>query len=399
MKLKQFGLLTVASLALVACSNESDPVLGGEDNAPKKVVLKLEGISQGTKSTDANTESSSTTMTVSNIAVILYDANGKIDKCDKINVSDVAESDWEKITGESGKTYEDVDPNVDRVMVIGNTSSIADFDTKFAAGEEISTVNSLVIDLKSQNQAGTGTDKTTKGNLTLFDDQLLKNTGNNDDGVQIYSAELAIKPLISRLEVKNIKCTFRPDGKPVAGTGVSSFTVLGIGLVDYYNQLTLGTQAVVDESIMEAKTTKNADGKILPPSFSEVVPEGSYIFCKQSDPDTNWTWAFDNISSDNTLSYTAGSGEQTATMNKTFAYNFFPSTSMANVRLYLQSNNQDKFVVTANFGQTPERGNIYQFEYAFDETVPGSWDKDQKVVLVKVTVTPWTITPVTPDFQ
>lgn len=393
MKLKQFGLLTAASLALVACSNESDPVMGGEDNAPKKVVLKLEGISQGTKSTDANT--SSTTMTVSDIAVILYDANGNIDKCEKITVSEEPSSDWKTITG-TGKTYEDVDPNVDRVMVIGNTSSIAEFDTKFAEGKAISTVNSLEIDLKSQNQPGT-TDATTKGNLTLFDDQLLKNTGNNDDGVQIYSAELAIKPLISRLEVKNIKCTFRPDDKP--NTGISSFTVLGIGLVDYYNQLTLGTQAVVDESIMEAKTTKNADGKILPPSFSEVVPEGSYIFCKQSDPDTNWTWAFDNISSDNTLSYTGSGESQTATINKTFAYNFFPSTSMANVRLYLKSNNDDKFVVTANFGQTPECGNIYQFEYAFDETVPGSWDKDQKVVLVKVTVTPWTITPVTPDFQ
>lgn len=47
----------------------------------------------------------------------------------------------------------------------------------------------------------------------------------------------------------------------------------------------------------------------------------------------------------------------------------------------------------------PQAGNIYQFDYLFNETVPGVWDKDQKVVYVKVTVKKWTITTVYPDFH
>lgn len=405
MKTKQVSLAILASMTLFACNNNDDLNVQGVDNAPKTVVMKLDGFSNLSRSTDAPTTDDSGTgakthaVSVSDIAVILYDANGNIYKYDPITVDDTENSAWDQITSETGRKYEGVDPNVDRVMVIGNTSTISGLATTAAVGEEISKVKALTIDLKSQNQAGTGDDKTTKGNLTLYGDAELtrdydQETTNND-GIEVYSAHVDILPLIARVEVKNIKCTFKPDGAPI--TGISSFDVLGIGIVDYYNQLTLGTQAVVENSWMDAKTTSNADGKILPPSTQETPADGSYIFCKQTDPDTNWSWAFDNITG-STLTST-GNENDVQTVEKTFAYNFFPSTEIANVRLYLQSNNNDRFVVTANFNQAPQRGYIYQFEYAFDETVPGSWDKDQKNVYITVTAVPFTIVDVTPDFQ
>ena len=403
MKTKQVSLAILASMTLFACNNNDDLNVQGVDNAPKEVVLKLDGIAANvSRSTDANTENSddARAVSVSDIAVILYDADGDVYIYDEIK-ADGTDPDWTTITGTTGKKYEGVDPNVDRVMVIGNTSTISNLSTTAAEGQPISTVKALTIDLKSQNQAGTGDDKTTKGNLTLYGDAELtrdydQETTNNDD-IEVYSAHVDILPLIARVEVKNIKCTFRPDGAPNAG--ISSFNVLGIGMVDYYNQLTLGTQAVVENSWMDAKTTSNTDGKILPPSTQDTPAEGSYIFCKQTDPDANWSWAFDNITG-TTLNYTGSSNaEQEVTVEKTFAYNFFPSTEIANVRLYLQSNNNDRFVVTANFDKAPQRGYIYQFEYAFDETVPGSWDKDQKNVYITVTAVPFNIVDVTPDFQ
>ena len=42
---------------------------------------------------------------------------------------------------------------------------------------------------------------------------------------------------------------------------------------------------------------------------------------------------------------------------------------------------------------------LLMLDYLFNETVPGVWDKDQKVVYVKVTVKKWTITTVYPDFH
>ena len=399
MKTKQVSLAILASMTLFACSNNEDVNVPSSDNAPKEVILRLDGIAANvSRSTDANTTNEGTAVSVSNIAVILYDANGDIYVCDEIT-ADNSDPDWAIITGETGKKYEAVDPNVDRVMVIGNTSTINNFSTIAAVGQPISKVNELTIDLKSQNQAGTGTDTSTKGNLTLYGDEELTRDYDqettNADGIEVYSAHVEILPLIARIEVKNIKCTFKPDGAPI--TGISSFNVLGIGIVDYYNQLTLGTQTVVEDSWMDAKTTANSDGKILPPSTQDTPAEGSYIFCKQTEPDANWSWAFDNITS--TTLTSSRSNNDVQTVEKTFAYNFFPSTEIANVRLYLQSNNNDRFVVTANFNQTPQRGYIYQFEYAFDETVPGSWDKDQKNVYITVEAVPFTIVNVTPDFQ
>lgn len=399
MKTKQVSLAILASMTLFACSNNEDVNVPSSDNAPKEVILRLDGIAANvSRSTDANTTNEGTAVSVSNIAVILYDANGDIYVCDEIT-ADNSDPDWAIITGETGKKYEAVDPNVDRVMVIGNTSTINNFSTIAAVGQPISKVNELTIDLKSQNQAGTGTDTSTKGNLTLYGDEELTRDYDqettNADGIEVYSAHVEILPLIARIEVKNIKCTFKPDGAPI--TGISSFNVLGIGIVDYYNQLTLGTQTVVEDSWMDAKTTANSDGKILPPSTQDTPAEGSYIFCKQTEPNANWSWAFDNITS--TTLTSSGSNNDVQTVEKTFAYNFFPSTEIANVRLYLQSNNNDRFVVTANFNQTPQRGYIYQFEYAFDETVPGSWDKDQKNVYITVEAVPFTIVNVTPDFQ
>lgn len=424
MKLKQFGLLTAASLALVACSNESDPVMGGEDNAPKKVVLKLEGLSQGTKSTDDNTTdegSSKHSVSLNDVAIFLYADGGAIYEAKEVGSGD---EEWTNI-GTDGITFEDVDPAVNKVMVIGNYNNL---ETNNSFGTAASLINTKAADLlaetislKSQNVSALESDKSTtstKAVMTLFGKSGLTEVEATGD-VKEYEAEVKIKPIVSRLEVSKVTCTFVD---PIGTGGISksaTVTVNGIGLFDYYNTMTLDGTVLTD--FMDAN-------KILEPGTSSAS-DGQYVFLGDA---ADWNWAYDKTESSeysNSLSDASSTGKpiemtKTAGGSATFAYNFFPVTSgstidgtsseatdqvLANIRLRVNvtnSSDADKdFVVTTAFrnsaGQVvnPEPGKIYKFGYTFETTnIRENWGDDN--IKVNVTVEPidWEIVQVTPSF-
>ena len=284
------------------------------------------------------------------------------------------------------------------------------------------------IPLSSQNVAGTGTDETTKACVTLHGDApMTKKVGEKapeDNDYDVYEAHVDITPIISRVEIKSLGCVFNKQDEGTAGTPTehlyTSVTVKGIGMVDYYNMGTLGKDYTTQ---MVTNTTSNPDGLIYDPEHASV-PEGGYKFC--GGENASWGWSYDMIGDSNGITLTSGdvssgsvtkyvgANAETQTQNEfqTFAYNFFPKGEIANVRVWVEAQKESEsakksFVVTANFkdkedGGTvvePQAGKIYQFDYLFNETVPGVWDKDQKVVYVKVTVKKWTITTVYPDFH
>lgn len=421
MKLKQFGLLTAASLALVACSNESDPVMGGEDNAPKKVVLKLEGISQGTKSTDGNTTdegSNKHSVSLKDVAIFLYADGGIIYEAKEIGSDD---DEWSNI-GTAGITFENVDPAVNKVMVIGNYNNI-EVNNNF--GTAASLINTKAADLlgktislKSQNISALESDDattSTKAVMTLFGKTENNIADSNGDG--IYEAAVSIKPIVSRLEVSKVSCKFVT---PV-GSGISqnaTVVVNGIGLFDYYNTMTLDgtalTQLMDATMILEPGTPSASDGK--------------YVFLGDA---ADWNWAYDKTENSNYNNTLQGDGsEKTVEMTKktsgsaTFAYNFFPVTSgstidgtssaakdqvLANIRLRVKvtdgvESGKDYVVTTAFRDGTgsvvsPAPGKIYQLEYAFETTnIREDWGDDKIKVNVTVTTVDWDIVAVTPSF-
>lgn len=316
-------------------------------------------------------------------------------------------------------------------MVIGNYQNLkekTDIEGKVVENQPISGVTDFQIPLSSQNVAGTGTDETTKACVTLHGDApMTKKVGEKapeDNDYDVYEAHVDIIPIISRVEIKSLGCVFNKQDEGTAGTPTehlyTSVTVKGIGMVDYYNMGTLGK---VYTTQMVTNTTSNPDGLIYDPEHASV-PEGGYKFC--GGENASWGWSYDMIGASNGITLTSGdvsSGSvtkyvgataetQTQNESRTFAYNFFPKGEIANVRVWVEAQKESEsakksFVVTANFkdkedGGTvvePQAGNIYQFDYLFNETVPGVWDKDQKVVYVKVTVKKWTITTVYPDFH
>ena len=278
----------------------------------------------------------------------------------------------------------------------------------------------MQLPLSSQNQSGVeeGSDPaitSTKAKMTLYGTGELTEIANPDattDGVAVaYQATVSIKPIVSRIEVTGVSCTFT-----TTGTGdvvdYTSVTLKGIGLFDYYNTMSLDGTTVTD--YMDAT-------KIVKPS--EEAPEGGYIFLPTIE---TALWAYDYIKTPDYTNVTMqGSGKvelKKGEANATFAYNFFPVTDdvtsatdadkvLANIRLLVDATpasgtaQNNNYVVTTNFRNEagtvikPEPGKIYQFAYDFDEeNIRQEWDADTKIVYVKVNVLEWDIVPVTPSF-
>ena len=418
MKLKHFGLLTLASMAMIACNNENEGLISEQDNSPKKVVLKLEGISSGnSRSTDGTTSSS--TVSLKDVAIFLYADGGVIYNALEIGSTDT--ENWGKITG-AGYTFTDVDPAVNRVMVIGNYDNL---ETNNSFGTAASLVNSTAanlmaetINLRSQNieaQESDGATTSTKAVMTLFGST--PNNIQDTDGDGVYEAAVSIKPIVSRLEGKSGSCKFVEP----AGTGgivkSATVTVQGIGLFDYYNNMTLDGNALTN--LMDAT-------KILEPGTG-AASEGQYVFLGDAP---EWAWAYDKTTTGykNVLNDATTSGspiEMTLDPSgaATFAYNFFPVASgttidgnasqptnqaLANIRLYVNVTNDSStkdYVVTTAFRDasgtivTPAPGKIYQLDYAFEtDNIREDWGDDKIKVNVTVTTVDWDIIPVTPSF-
>lgn len=420
MKLKHFGLLTLASMAMIACNNENEGLISEQDNSPKKVVLKLEGISSGnSRSTDGTT--SSNTVSLKDVAIFLYADGGVIYNALEIGSTDT--ENWGKITG-AGYTFTDVDPAVNRVMVIGNYDNL-EINNSFGTAASLvnSTAASLMtktIDLRSQNikaQESDGTTTSTKAVMTLFGST--PNNIQDADGDGIYEAAVSIKPIVSRLEVKSVSCKFV---EPAGSGGIvksATVTVQGIGLFDYYNNMTLDGKALtnlMDASKIAEPTTGTSGGQ-------------TYEFLASSG---DWTWAYDITTTGykNSLNDATTSGnpiEMTLDPSgaATFAYNFFPVASgttidgnasqptnqaLANIRLYVNVTNSTSgtnkdYVVTTAFRDatgnivTPAPGKIYQLDYAFEtDNIRESWGDDKIKVNVTVTTVNWEIVPVIPSF-
>lgn len=427
MKTKQVSLAILASMTLFACSNNEDVNVPITDNTPKTVVLKLDGIaSASSRSTDAPTteetpDSKKHSVSVSDIAVLFYNEGGII--TEELDLIKTTDPDWNTITAAqgNGKEYNNIDAATDHVMVIGNYESLpAENKNLIKKGATIASIKAMQLPLSSQNQSGVeeGSDPaitSTKAKMTLYGTGELTEIANPDattDGVAVaYQATVSIKPIVSRIEVTGVSCTFT-----TTGTGdvvdYTSVTLKGIGLFDYYNTMSLDGTTVTD--YMDAT-------KIVKPS--EEAPEGGYIFLPTIE---TALWAYDYIKTPDYTNVTMqGSGKvelKKGEANATFAYNFFPVTDdvtsatdadkvLANIRLLVDATpaigtaQNNNYVVTTNFRNEagtvikPEPGKIYQFAYDFDEeNIRQEWDADTKIVYVKVNVLEWDIVPVTPSF-
>lgn len=409
MRLNKLLTVALASMMMFSCSNNDEMDNGLSNGEKKAVILRLDGVSTPkTRSTDANTGSDNDDKKMSLSSIKVY-------FCNKTNIystktySSTETATWAKLVGENAGTGEyqeivEVNAAVDRVIIVGNP------DTN-TFGSDIATVEALegkVLSLSKENtpiSAG----ETTKSNVTLYGTAPLTPVADETATNYTHTAAVTIAPLISRIEVTGVSCTFQES--EATAHRFNKVTVTGIGMVDYNNKMTIAGTA---SEPMTPNTANNENGNIYKPDYSGEVTNG-YKFCVGDD---TWGWSFDIKEGDNNLSivFDATSTTTTGTTETpkhTFAYNFFVPESepkFPNIMLVAtveapqkasEAALPNKYVTTTDWGTvTPQRGYIYTFEYAFNENDLGEWDeKDIKKVLVTVTATPWQVQTVAPDFN
>lgn len=408
MRLNKLLTVALASMMMFSCSNNDEMDNGLSNGEKKAVILRLDGVSTPkTRSTDANTGSGDNDKKMSLSSIKVYFCNSTNIYSTKAYSSTDADT-WANLVGTSAGTsghqeIVEVNAAVDRVIIVGNPDG-----TTFADG--ITTVKALegkVLNLSKENtpiSAG----ETTKSNVTLYGTAPLTPVADGTTANYTHTAAVTIAPLISRIEVTGVSCTFQES--EATAHRFNKVTVTGIGMVDYNNKMTIAGTA---SEPMTPYTTSNTNGNIYKPDYSEEVTNG-YKFCVEDD---TWGWSFDIKKGNENLSIVFEANTQqtagTTDTQHTFAYNFFVPESepkFPNIMLVAtveapqstsRTTTPNKYVTTTDWGAvTPQRGYIYTFEYAFNENDLGEWDeKDIKKVLVTVTATPWTIEAVTPDFN
>ena len=399
MKLFGYLLVACAGLGLFACSTEDDPTIENGDGAKKSVSLKLNGIagSLNTKAIETGTggvTGDQENIILQDLKIIFFDkdgTNGPIYRTETFSASDAVA--WAALTGPGdGYVFHNLDPMVDKVLVVGNWQNGKDF-----TWTNVNVIKSSVLLAVEENQVF-GTSLSTKGYVTLWGEAELTEadpafTDNThvDGNLSQWEAAVTINPLVARMEIGNIQCT----DLNVAPAMYSSFNLAGIGLIDI--SLSKSIAATPGLSQMLVVPTN-----ILEPGETADEPNQEYVFGAGAI-----AWAFNGF--DN-VPFDASTDIYNPDTNKKFVYNFFPDPAgFPNIKLVLNNVmtvggglSGFNYVVTASFAEAsvPLPGYIYKVDMKFTEDNIGPWDPDDYIcVIVKVTVTPWTIMTLTPQYQ
>jgi len=433
MKLFSYLLVACAGLGLFACSTEDDPTIENGDGAKKSVSLKLNGIagSLNTKAIETGTggvTGDQENIILQDLKIVFYDNSDltgprpiyRVEEFDGTSTDPTAAANWAALTGlddGDGYVFHNLDPNVTAVLVVGNyknkggtvSSPTTNIDWDNVASIESSVLLAKEENLSVPNNSTTAPDpnNSTKNYVTLWGNANLSHTGTFTDDthaggtVDRYTAAVTIEPLVARMEIGDIQCDD-------LGTMYSEFYLKGIGLIEMVLENSIDGTGKSDRLLI--------DTHILEPGSADAPPK--YVFGTAPE----LAWAFDaifdgGISPDfvliNSLNdkYNPNGTSINPNGDYKFAYNFFPEAKFPNIKLLLNNVKTVggglsgfNYVATASFQEDddihPLAGYIYKVDLKFKEINIGPWNPDNFIcVIVKVTVTPWTIMSLTPVFH
>lgn len=227
MKLNRFFMLSVAGLALAACSNEDAVINPTDDGTSKTMIVSIAGISSGTTRANApvdgwEADSNAGFANISKIALLFTNASGEvlykwdIDKPGEEVSSGDQYDQWTALTGTNGVKFIGLN-GVAQVHAVANLDVLEETanagNGKVAVGENISEL-SVEFTQQGINAAAT------KGNAVYVASDLdinplqqepadatvtvpLPDAG--EEGDFYYSAHLKLMPIISRIQINSIK--------------------------------------------------------------------------------------------------------------------------------------------------------------------------------------------------
>ncbi|WP_165042784.1 hypothetical protein [Dysgonomonas sp. ZJ709] len=386
MKKLKYLVFILASIGLFACSSNDDEAGVTPGTGKKKTVtLQLDGIVSQISKSIAN-KSTAGVITLNDVTILLTDGTNIYEKKTILNSS----SDFATITTGSGYVFHQLDPAINKVIVLGNTT-----------GETLNYTN--VASVKSSVMQAA--DEQDKNNILLYGENILtpstetQPTPHPLDDTDYFTTTVNLSALVSRVEIGKIQCSD-------LGNTYSSFKLVGLGLVDIYQQINVDGTGVSEK--LSIYTGLGSMGKIYEPGLANP-PVGLYEFGNAPAI----AWAYNAISPIPTLTSGSNSYYAGGDITKVFAHNFIPvAGTFPNVKIRLMdvtrvdnSPTQFSYVATRSFSGAgvdnthPKPGYIYQFDLVFTESNIGPWDPDSRIcIAVNVTVSSWIIQALTPTF-
>lgn len=401
MKISKSLFLAFAGLGLFACSNE-DVTTGVDNSGDNSIVIKLDGLSAEGRSIGA--PETNTTTTISDVAILLSDGTNILKK-QVLSYDKSGDSDWSKLTGSnSGYIIHNVNSHVREVHVIGNYTKNSTVSTWVTSAEQstVAAMKDVVVKAASEQDFDGVTLYGVDSELTTVAGGDANSPHDTDTPSKMLYADVTINHLVSRIEIGNIKCKD-------LGSTYNELTLKYIGLLNYYNQTTIGGTA------SDAMTLET----VLEPTAGNATPaQGKHSWSNTSET-ADYKWAWDAFPADAKLTssssvYNPEASPETEDVTEKFVYQFIPSQvggANFNVKLYLDAKENNAAAatsalntVTANFtGDSDFKylpGKIYKLDFEFSEDNIGPWNPDETIcVKVHVTVQPWEIKALTPTFE
>lgn len=389
MKSLKYLSIMLASLLMFACSsNDDEGAVPATSDKTKTISINLDGIVTNTLKSVSPNKSTAGVINLKDITILLTDGTNIYKK----QLISSGSGDFTSAVGGPGLIFHEVDPAINKVIVLGNT-----------AGESISYTN--VASVKASIMKAS--DEQDKTDILLYGENTLTpgtepNPGTHPTATTAYyTTTVNLNALVSRIEIGKIQCSN-------LGAAYSSFNLLGIGLVDISQQVSIGGANLSQK--LSIYTGASSFGLIYEPGLA-TPPTGGLEFGVAPSLD----WAYNAISP-STSTFTSSSSVYyaggAAATNSVFAYNFIPSVgTFPNVKLHLGgvttsdgSSTNFAWVSTKSFtgadNTHPKAGYIYQYDLVFNEINIGPFNPDSRICIgVNVTVSSWVIQALTPIFN
>ena len=392
----------MAIAALVSCSKEEETIVPSVDSLNKSVQIKIEnvtpagraenvdGISAGNTTATAGTTISSV-VNAAELKILFANASGVILKEMPLvgtannhggedGTTDLPEYSYGSFTGSEDEdddarnglyVFHNVPAAVTQIAVVR-------YEAGDIAGANVvpGTTNISAVKAAAEDEA-VNLQRELEDIVLYDDDPLVSTTGEcvTIGGIKyyIYTASVTVSPIFSRLEIDYIKCTDLGEANDDADPATVDFDKLVLNTFTWSKYQILPSEL----GVLNGQYGETADA-------TATEADEAARTCK---PTTGvWSWnikpqAFSKM----TLNMTASAKDYKVA-------GFDEEKQGANVNLYITS-------LTATQGAwngSYERNNIYKLSIPF----PQSALADQQGICANVTVTiiPWTVNTVTPNF-
>lgn len=359
----------------IACSKNDDGMILNEDNS-KSVTLCIAGAQSRAVAVPVENE---TDIALNSITVVF--TNGSDIK--SIERYESGSAGYSSLTG-TGLTFHRLNATINEVIVLGN------YDGTITLSTPVATLKNTEVLIQSQQNNNA---------LYLYGDSKINASGpavehteGGDHAANIAEVAVSLKPLVARFEIGNIQCTN-------LGTDYGSFELEGMGMVSYYGKSVLSNNP----------SARYMPGVNIFEPITGALPGKTTPEYKMFE-DATWNWSWDLLVSpvkisSNTTQFNPEAG-------KVYAYNFFAPATGSGVfpdfKLKLDKVTSISglpvavnYVSTNGFnisGNHPQAGYIYTVDMAFTEEVIKDFYGNDICVVLTVTVEPWKVVAVTPNF-